>query len=597
MLRIALGTALAALLLAAPASAAPTTRYVGNPGTGGAPCTDAQHPCVLFTALDAAAAGDTISIRRDPAPYSIAGGLNIDKAVSVVGAAGERPVFQFPNSDGLVISAAGAELRHLRIEASGGATAVNAVARATLTDLDIDSTGPCVRISAPSSMLTDSTLTVSAPGASADCLDTGPAATGLVLRRITAVHAGANGDAISVDGAGVDAADLTVTSADSGISISGGTSPTSAPATLRRTRITSSESTALTVRRDEGGGPLIVSDVVATFNGTGGSSVVTRGAPVLRNVTATASGPNSYGLIVVAQDDSTPAAESVRNSVFRGEMHDIDISDGTPEQTLPGGTVIPATYRTPLTITHSNFRSVQGTLGPGSGNNASGDPLFADASNGNFHPLAGSPLIDAGAADAANGPTDLDGRARTLGAAPDIGAYEFPPPAAPGTTDPGTTDPGLTDPGATDPRTAPADLAPPQLSALALTNRTFAVGSAATAVAARARRPKTGTTFRLTLSEAATVSIAFERSEPGRRSGRKCVKATRKNRKARKCKRWVKRGAIQRAAAAGPVTIPFSGRIGRKALKTGSYRALVTARDAAGNVSQQRTLTFKIVKR
>jgi hypothetical protein len=45
------------------------------------------------------------------------------------------------------------------------------------------------------------------------------------------------------------------------------------------------------------------------------------------------------------------------------------------------------------------------------------------------------------------------------------------------------------------------------------------------------------------------------------------------------------------------VSIAFSGRVGRKALKTGSYRALVTARDAAGNRSRQRTLSFKIVKR
>jgi hypothetical protein len=132
------------------------------------------------------------------------------------------------------------------------------------------------------------------------------------------------------------------------------------------------------------------------------------------------------------------------------------------------------------------------------------------------------------------------------------------------------------------------------LTALALTNRTFAVGSEATPVSARTKR---GTTFRLTLNEAATVVIAFERSERGRRRGRRCVKPTRRNRTARKCRRWVKRGQIQRSAAAGQVAIPFSGRIGRKALKTGSYRAVVTARDAAGNVSQRRRAAFKIVKR
>ena len=59
------------------------------------------------------------------------------------------------------------------------------------------------------------------------------------------------------------------------------------------------------------------------------------------------------------------------------------------------------------------------------GHNQSGNPLFAGPSD--FHLLPGSPAIDAGVNDPADGPTDLDGHARIQGTAPDLGAYEAMP--------------------------------------------------------------------------------------------------------------------------------------------------------------------------
>ena len=41
----------------------------------------------------------------------------------------------------------------------------------------------------------------------------------------------------------------------------------------------------------------------------------------------------------------------------------------------------------------------------------------------------------------------------------------------------------------------------------------------------------------------------------------------------------------------------FSGRIGRKALKPGRYRALITATDGAGNKSKTKQLKFRVVRR
>lgn len=55
-----------------------------------------------------------------------------------------------------------------------------------------------------------------------------------------------------------------------------------------------------------------------------------------------------------------------------------------------------------------------------------GDPLFVNAGNADFHITAGSPAIDTGDnAHAAS--TDIDGRPRPSGAAVDRGAYEFVP--------------------------------------------------------------------------------------------------------------------------------------------------------------------------
>jgi hypothetical protein len=602
--RTALGLTVMACVLAGPANAAAATRYVGNPGTGGAPCTDAQNPCVLFTALDEADPGDTISIRRDPTAYDLPGGLTIDKRLRIVGAPGERPVFRFTGGAGFILAAgsAGSELRHLRIETPNEATAVNAQEQTTLADLDLDGSGSCVRFGAPNSELTDSKL-ATALTANVACIAAGPAASGLELRALSVtVTSPPQAKALDLDAAGIDASDLTIDSTGVGLELSGGAAAADTPSVLRRARITTEDSVALRVRRDEGGGAVVVSDVVARASGTQSAGLHTHGGPAIRNVTGIASGFSSVGLLVQVQNSSTPTTAVVRNSVFRGDESDVAVKPGEAAPLLPPASCFPVpppcfgppTHTTPLVLSHSNFRTQQGPLAAGSGSNQSGDPRFVNPSGGDFHVLAGSPLIDAGTADSANGPTDLDGRARTIGTAPDIGAYEFAPPPAP--APPSASDGGDPPSGAGGPSgpVPVTDLAAPQVSDLALTNRTFAVGSAATPVAARAKK---GTTFRLTLSENATVAIGFERSEPGRRRGRRCVKQTSKNRKARKCKRWVKRGAIQRSASAGRVTIPFSGRIGRKALKTGSYRALVTAGDAAGNRSQQRTVAFRIVKR
>lgn len=124
------------------------------------------------------------------------------------------------------------------------------------------------------------------------------------------------------------------------------------------------------------------------------------------------------------------------------------------------------------------------------------------------------------------------------------------------------------------------DTVAPVLSRVGLTNKIFRVGPKPTAVTAVAKR---GTKFRYTLSEAASVTITIQRARPGRRTAGRCVKRTPALRRAKKCTRYTKTGALRRASAEGANKVPFSGRIGRKALRPGRYRALFVATDAAGN--------------
>jgi hypothetical protein len=96
-----------------------------------------------------------------------------------------------------------------------------------------------------------------------------------------------------------------------------------------------------------------------------------------------------------------------------------------------------------VSLTNSNFQSSTGQNGgvatpAGSPTNQTALPVFANAATGDFHQLAASPTINAGATDAFLGTQDFDFEARNQGAAPDIGADEFNVPATPSITD---TDP------------------------------------------------------------------------------------------------------------------------------------------------------------
>ena len=55
-------------------------------------------------------------------------------------------------------------------------------------------------------------------------------------------------------------------------------------------------------------------------------------------------------------------------------------------------------------------------------------------------------------------------------------------------------------------------------------------------------------------------------------------------------------GTLKRRGLQGVNRVVFTGRIGRRALRPGSYRAIATAKDAAGNASAPSAASFTIAR-
>ena len=91
------------------------------------------------------------------------------------------------------------------------------------------------------------------------------------------------------------------------------------------------------------------------------------------------------------------------------------------------------------------------------------------------------------------------------------------------------------------------------------------------------------------------MKISIARALPGRRVGKRCRKPAARLRHHRACTRSVRAGTLRRGEPAGAASVKFSGRIGRRAVKPGRYRATIRATDAAGNTSAGETLAFRVV--
>jgi hypothetical protein len=118
------------------------------------------------------------------------------------------------------------------------------------------------------------------------------------------------------------------------------------------------------------------------------------------------------------------------------------------------------------------------------------------------------------------------------------------------------------------------------ISRAQLTRSRFAVGARVTPIAAAVAR---GTTIGFTLSEPARATLRIDRRVVVRKRTRRLV-------------RYRRAGMLTRSGRAGRRKVVFTGRLGRRALKRGSYRLTIAARDAAGNPGTSRVLRFTVVR-
>jgi hypothetical protein len=299
----------------------------------------------------------------------------------------------------------------------------------------------------------------------------------------------------------------------------------------------------------------------STFHATGkGSTAILASCEsttlTARNVTAVASGEGSVGIRAYNTNFLFPkqtCVVDVRNAIASGDGADIQAQGGLEGETK-------------LEAASSNFDVVQqlvsSTVVEGPGNQTS-PPIFVNAGAGDYREAPGSPTIDAGVPDPLSEPYDLDGNPRTVGPAPDIGAYEYVPPPPP----------------------------VGRIELLKLSPQRFRSANLGGAiVSARKRRVRVGATVAYSLSAAATVSFTVERRAAGRRRGRRCVKQTRANRRKRRCARFTKVGGFSHDGATGVSRFKFSGRVHGRALKPGRYRLLGSAGGATKRVA------FRIVR-
>jgi predicted outer membrane repeat protein len=108
---------------------------------------------------------------------------------------------------------------------------------------------------------------------------------------------------------------------------------------------------------------------------------------------------------------------------------------------------------------------------------------------------------------------------------------------------------------------------------------------------------KNGVVFSFTLSENATVTLRFDHVLRGVRSGKRCVKITRRNRRHRPCTRYLPvAGSVVLDSAEGKNSMHFDARVGTKLLTFGAYRLRATPKDPSGNIGKTVVAAFRVLR-
>ncbi len=385
--------AIAALAVAAPAHAAGP--YYVEPGPSahhGLPC-DSLNPCAIDWALDFnhLPAGSTVLVEAGTYDVSasvpdVVQPLTIEPdpaaaTVPVITSSGAaQPVLKFDTGSG------GSRLTGVNIVATGLAKpALNVTVPATIDHVVVSSATVGID-AAPTATISNATVSATGSTNAVGIIDD-PGSTG-----------------------GGQITDTSVRSDGIGVQAGGQVGP---GAVMRRLNIA-----AKGIGMEELSGPVTLTDSLVT-SATGDGLQAQNGTLTARNDTVIAPAGDALHALSSFMISFDPGTIDVRNTIARGAV-DALAEPGTTGIGCPCPDGV-------IDIGSSSF--VTSSRITDQGHNQSGNPLFAGPSD--FHLLPGSPAIDAGVADPADGPTDLDGHARTQGTAPDLGAYEATPiPAA-----------------------------------------------------------------------------------------------------------------------------------------------------------------------
>lgn len=90
------------------------------------------------------------------------------------------------------------------------------------------------------------------------------------------------------------------------------------------------------------------------------------------------------------------------------------------------------------------------------------------------------------------------------------------------------------------------------------------------------KKGKQGITVNYSLTRDAFVVVVVQKSAAGRRSGKKCAKPSKKNKKGKRCTRWLNLSSHSFAGTAGANTFKFDGKVHRKRASAGNYRLTLT---------------------
>jgi hypothetical protein len=619
----------AVLALGLPTGAIAATRYVAKAGGVDAPdCTNSAAPCATVGyAVGQAAPGDTIQI----GPGLFEEPVTANVPLTFVGAGGGSllgnpggTTIRAPNAglnadgaNGMTLPVGGT-VRSMRVQGGDGGPSGAPSGGDGGSGIEYESSG-----ADPTALSLDGVVVVAGDGGQGtqppDLGGLGTAGRGIFVRSVagavdlTAIHsefAGGQGTGFGngawIDGpaASADLIDSRIPNTDSygdALVVFGGARVMleGVDAEARQDVVTIYDG-SLAIRRSrlqgEGPGLYVIGsndespevDLIDSLLISGQSTALyveseEEGSASVRALGSTLIGHGSEAVYVEREEGAGPANLTLRNSIAR---HLPLFSVFPPTDLRANGGTIDADFSSFTTRLEENGGTV---TAPGSAHNVAGDPGFIDPGNDVFILQSSSPLIDRGdpgivqpgERDLGGSPRALDGN-RDCQAVPDIGAFEVT---------------GQSIACIVDPR--------PAISAFGMTNRVFAPaggpkGGKGRPARSSAKRPKRGTRFTFTLSEPAQVTITIERKAKGRKAGRgrtaRCVKPTPANRKARRCVRFLKAGSLSAQAQAGSQSLRFSGRLRGKALKPGGYRATIVAVDAAGQASDPRRVSFRVVR-